>query len=427
MVLTPKPSRRTSVFDQPPARNRTTVAESMPEKDLEDLIVRMWNRLDRDMSGTITKEELNCEEFHNMVLAAVAPVTKSGGGGGALYSRSQLNMAEAIAFCLRKADQNDDGNLSFAEFRSLVKTLQDVHVQPSSAHLAFSLFDLDYSLTIDKMEFKEVMRFFMGHNPTEVEYREEWARLSSRSRGDKVTRDDYIRWLQTTPNPVFHQHAPPVQSEGEKGESKSLADLSRSHSSGLREKARWNKRFNACMNPLHVNDFRPQALREYFSTSQSVPELRSFYDTYPDAFKKHRARMDAPSSPEATCALWPKSVSTEGGTPLLLPKRHEPRGLMRHHRTGEVALWDDNWSPPIRLKSRFKPGDKPYAPKALFGELTDVFALSREGIGVKPEPKAARRRTTRVPGGAPLGGTGPRADAMNITPARPTTLEAEPW
>lgn len=304
------------------------MAESMPEKDLEDLIVRMWNRLDRDMSGTITKEELNCEEFHNMVLAAVAPVTKSGGGGGALYSRSQLNMAEAIAFCLRKADQNDDGNLSFAEFRSLVKTLQDVHVQPSSAHLAFSLFDLDYSLTIDKMEFKEVMRFFMGHNPTEVEYREEWARLSSRSRGDKVTRDDYIRWLQTTPNPVFHQHAPPVQSEGEKGESKSLADLSRSHSSGLREKARWNKRFNACMNPLHVNDFRPQALREYFSTSQSVPELRSFYDTYPDAFKKHRARMDAPSSPEATCALWPKSVSTEGGTPLLLPKRHTGlRGL----------------------------------------------------------------------------------------------------
>jgi len=382
--------------------------------------------MDRDLSGHITRDELNCEEFHNVVLAAVAPVTKSG-PGGVLYSRSSLNMSEAIAFCLRKADQNSDGYLSFSEFRSLIKTLQDVHTQASTAHLAFSLFDLDYSLSIDREEFREVMRFFLGHNPTEVEFQEEWLQARRGQQKDKVTRDEYIRWLQTTPNPVFHQHAPPLQPEGDQSETKPQAALARSQSNYLREKPRWNKRFNACMNPGHINDFRPQGLREYFSPSQSLPELKRFYETYPGTFRAHHTRLEAPPSPEVTCALWPKSISTEGGTPLNLPKRHEPQGSMRDHRTSKVQLWDENWSPPIRLKARFRPGDKPYAPRALFGEVTDAFALSREGIGVKPEPKAARRRSCRVPGGAPLGGLGPRPDAKLITAARPTTLEAEPW
>mmetsp|Transcript_65858 Transcript_65858/g.182511 ORF Transcript_65858/g.182511 Transcript_65858/m.182511 type:complete len:435 (+) Transcript_65858:88-1392(+) len=415
-----------TVGPRQPSRGSSAPRSAREQEGSEEWILKMWKRLDRDLSGTITREELDCEEFHNIVLAAVAPATQSG-TGGALYSRAQLNMTEAIRYCVRKADQNDDRVLGFAEFRSLIKTLRDPYVQTHGAYLAFALFDLDCSLSIDKMEFREVMRFFMGHNPTEVQFQEEWGRLAPEGQHDRVTRDEYIRWLRTTPSPVFHQHAPPEPRDVERTEVLPQATSAHSQSSGLRDRPRWNKRFNPTVNPLHMNDFRPQGLRAYFSTSQSLPELQRYYDTYPEAFRAHRARLMAPPEPEPACAIWPKSLSTEGGTPLMLPTRHEPRGLMRDHRTGRVELWDDNWSPPRRVKSRYKPGDKPYAPRALFGELTDVFALSREGLGVKPEPLAARRRSTKVPGGAPLGGTGPDADRRLVRPARPTTLEAEPW
>merc|ERR1712061_11286 len=126
--------------------------------------------------------------------------------------------------------------------------------------------------------------------------------------------------------------------------------------------------------------------REYFSRAQSVPELRRFYNTFSGTFSENLTTLDAPEpDPSGTgSVLWPKCLSTEGGTPLMLPERHGPRGTMSCHRTGRTELWDDNWSPPLRQRRRYKAGDRPFAQCALFGEMTDVFALSREGWREKP-------------------------------------------
>merc|ERR1712008_517719 len=130
------------------------------------------------MGGTITKAELDCEEFHTAVRLAIAPLTSSSGAGGAVYTRSEMNIKEAIQFCMNKADINRDNDLSYKEFRSLILTLRDPDLAQYSANLAFALFDLDTSLSIDQREFRELYRFFLRRNPTEVEFKTEWGRIA---------------------------------------------------------------------------------------------------------------------------------------------------------------------------------------------------------------------------------------------------------
>ena len=71
----------------------------------DDWAQRVWRRMDRDRDGFLTRQELACEEFYNIVRAAVAP--RSGiSTGGAAYSRTQVNVDAALELCLRKADVN---------------------------------------------------------------------------------------------------------------------------------------------------------------------------------------------------------------------------------------------------------------------------------------------------------------------------------
>lgn len=419
------------------------------DEELEDWTLRMWRRMDRDHSGSITVKEMDCEEFHTAIKLAIAPQSEDGGStGGAVYGRSELNIKEAIQFCLSKADINRDGDLSFREFRSLVKTMRDPALAQYSANLAFALFDLDTSLSIDKREFRELYRFFLKRNPTEVEFQEEWSRLA-RSGQDRVTRNEYIFWLQTSPNPAFRQHAPPrvdrssivaemgvrVGQTPKAGQEKGGAPLLPSPKASKaadrvvhRHKPKWNKRFNAGVNPGHINDVRPMGQREYFSRAQSVPELRRFYTTYPGTFRENTETLDRGDTEVQGdgSLLYPKCLSTEGGTPLMLPERHGPLGSMKCHRTGRTEFWDDSWMPPLRQRSRFNVSDRPFAPCALFGEVTDVFANSREGWGEKPAI-ANRRKPVRTLGGAVLGRASPAQDSMRVAPGRATVLEPEPW
>lgn len=187
----------------PPASNA--------DQGLHDWALRMWRRIDRDNNGSISKQELDCQEFHTIMRAILIPDDGVGMGGPA-YARAEMDMDQAIHFALRKADLNQDGKLSFEEFKSLILILRQPQLAIHTANLIFALFDIDRDQWIDEYEFRQIYRFFLGHNPTEAEFQEEWARLDSEDRG-RVNRSDYTRWMQTSRNPVFRQHAPQPMSE----------------------------------------------------------------------------------------------------------------------------------------------------------------------------------------------------------------------
>lgn len=66
-------------------------------------------------------------------------------------------------------------------------------------------------------------------------------------------------------------------------------------------------------------------------------------------FENRQAHYNPPAS-APPCKLFPKSLSTEGGSPMTLPQRHSPGGSMRDLLSGEIVAWHDYWSPPARYR-----------------------------------------------------------------------------
>lgn len=188
----------------PPAHDLADVDE--PAIDINEWIYMTWSRMDRDNSGCISREEMDCEEFHNILRAALVPDGGPGFGGPG-YARAQVDMNQAISFCLRKADLNKDRTLSFDEFKAFVLCLRNPQLALHTANLIFALFDTNRDQSVDESEFREIYRFYMGRTPAENEFQAEWARLDVRQEG-KVGREDYLKWLQASENPVFRLHGP---------------------------------------------------------------------------------------------------------------------------------------------------------------------------------------------------------------------------
>lgn len=385
------------------ARARFAVPSSESPEQRREFAWRLWTRIDRDGSGEITRDELDCEEFHSVIRSIVAP--ESGGNmGGALYMRARTNMAQALQFCLRKADINADRSLTFREFESFLTVLRGPQSDDTTAELVFSLFDLDGDFHIDMNEFHELLRFFLAHEPTETQFREEWARLASEGE-EKVTRQRYIRWLQTSTNPSFRAFAPPNVRRSASGGVAKPRSRSAAGVYSMKERPKWNKHFTPGLNPGHINDALPEGKRRYFSRPQSVPELARWCGNYIGCEKK-QMQLSLPPPPKGTSALFPKILSSEGGTPLMMPERHNPGGIMRSHRTGEQAVWEEHWQVPARFKQRPRAGDRPIRSRAFFSEP------AREK---QPPPGHGRRRVE------------PWADGEEYKPARETTLTAESW
>ena len=112
--------------------------------------------------------------------------------------------------------------------------------------------------------------------------------------GEFADQRSYIRWLQSSENPVIRQQAPECQAHS--AEPKATIPTSPTSSGSLgglgieltQTRPRWNQRFNCGVNPGHVNDSRPAGLREYFSRQQSMPELKRFWEAhYGSTFKRH--------------------------------------------------------------------------------------------------------------------------------------------
>jgi hypothetical protein len=345
---------------------------------------------------------------------------------------------------------NDDKKLSFDEFKSLLLCLKEPQLARYTANLIFSLFDLDANRLLDKQEFHELQRFLLGRNPSHNEFEEEWHRLvapaqqSSATPVELIDQRSYIAWMQNSSIPAIMQQAPkgiaprmvapkaegtPPQSPtakdragtapGRAESSASPVDLSatrglRSTTSSMRSRPKWNQRFNCSINPGHINDTRPAGIREYFGRAQSMPELKRFWKAHDGkTFNKHVSALETEPPEPPRCPIFPKCLSTEGGTPNNLPERHSPGGTMTDFNFGHRTIWEDNWSTPMRYKTRFNAVDRPLASKATFGVINDCrnsdvspAALRRKEFQLD----AKIRRRKKLPG-----------------LQKHCALEAEPW
>lgn len=302
--------------------------------------------------------------------------------------------------------------------------LRQHHLAQYTANLIFALFDVNKDHRISRQEFHEVYRFFLGHNPTEADFQDEWEKLTSTGLSDsEVTREQYCRWLQTSTNPIFHQHAPPQkdqehasplkhqrelvahhsEQEQEASEQSTIQHLSPASSrtafrsvgsstgplprsvfsdrtikrtwstGGLKdgERPKWNQRFNAefnlSMGPvLHPNDDRSQNERYYFSRPSNEREIQQFYSRY-RGFSAHKRRLRIPIKPLKRGVL-----SNEGGMPQMMPERHAPGGSMRDWDTMEATQWEDLWQTPLRYSHRLNAAHRPWAPRSTFSEPARV-------------------------------------------------------
>mmetsp|Transcript_66602 Transcript_66602/g.124292 ORF Transcript_66602/g.124292 Transcript_66602/m.124292 type:complete len:432 (-) Transcript_66602:48-1343(-) len=377
------------------AKARLEAGEAVPEvgasrewEEHTEWAQRLWRRMDRDGSGRIDHKELECEEFRSVMhrmLAPQAPRTTSYTG------RAQINFKQAMLYCLRKADLNKDGVLSFEEFRAMLWTLRWPAGSEDASTLLFALFDVDGDQLINREEFRQMYRFYMGSDPTEEEFVHTWFEVSEGK--PDVTRAEYVRWLRRTKNVVFKQ-APTVrprdqpQSQGKRGkaaaqstEKSSLAyeALGETKELGLgssasapdiglersrkkkasAEKAklpgshplarRRNSLYSVETRPRWNRSFGPQgkneeiavkSMRRYFSQPESLMALQKYYQKRP-GFKQlegnpiHAAQVKMPNAGEGI---------------TLRESHHKRGGRMRDPLTGKVVPWNDAWQSPPEVK-----------------------------------------------------------------------------
>mmetsp|Transcript_28761 Transcript_28761/g.72235 ORF Transcript_28761/g.72235 Transcript_28761/m.72235 type:complete len:424 (+) Transcript_28761:71-1342(+) len=373
---------------------------------------RVWLRMDRDNSGFLTRQELDCEEFRSILRKALAPNTGSC-MGGAKYARAQMNMDQAVYFFMRKADVNSDNSISFREFKSLMQVLRQGHGAVDTADMIFALFDLDTDGRIDQDEFREIYRFFLGHEPPLQEFMEEWGRLDCEGAG-MVSRDQYITWLQTSANPIFRWHSPGIETPKNASGSNAVGATTggSSHSGSMaepeRERGKWRPwddyrhfcwseptkgkpnhtkmkfrdtgrvtngsfgrrrtasaaafnheivrpEWNQNLATSHPNwpdkDGKPRQIvgrRKFFSRPQSLPELKRHLDSRP-GFNDLSQEMFRKEKSRQTALL---SHEHSGGAAQILSvaSRGKPDGYMRHPVTRERKAWDDKWYTPFQLK-----------------------------------------------------------------------------
>jgi len=314
--------------------------------------LNLWRRMDRDHSGSITREELNCEEFQDMLHSVIAPDNTSP-GAHATYGRSEMHIQQALDFCLRKASLNSDGTLSFAEWEAFTKMLRNQGDEHNRVHLIFAMFDLDGNNRIDKEEFVGIFAFFVGHQPCMFEVETAFEQMDKYDKKE-VTRNQFIRWLKTDAPLNFKHHAagvhvdPEEEEEAKKKAAKVKPRVKKIHrpAPGLLPRSDsvptwtnswhslWNDRFVG-KDPF-IHNKCPVRMRHFFSAPSTLPELDRFYNTY-SGFEKHKRRLHRPPSPINRPIL-----STQSRTKEVNPERAAPGGTAKSSK-GDRILWDNEW------------------------------------------------------------------------------------
>eukprot|EP00929_Paragymnodinium_shiwhaense_P001538 TRINITY_DN101772_c0_g1_i1.p1 TRINITY_DN101772_c0_g1~~TRINITY_DN101772_c0_g1_i1.p1 ORF type:complete len:433 (-),score=112.95 TRINITY_DN101772_c0_g1_i1:370-1668(-) len=319
---------------------------------------KLWTRLDRDGSGYLTREELNCDEMQAVFRSVIAPTSDPHEVVSGL-ARSGINIKQALDFILRKADMNFDGKLSFKEFCSFLRVLKGKKDARQTAKMIFALFDLDGSNTIDKEEFKGVYRYYYGNDPTLQQLLGIFLELDPDDTG-VITLEQYIRWLKHTDMAMKQFVDIGEEIEGERLETKANPKLDNVLTKGLvkpssaflpylrkvrqpQYRAGWNERPNAVDFVNMTNPGMTKGNKIYFSRPQSLPELSRFYDRHPDRMKDNARRFHTPQEV--------KKQNPAVVVEPILPGRYVPDGTMINCQ-GRNVMWMDDWQTPSSFEKK---------------------------------------------------------------------------
>lgn len=337
----------------PKGMSRLVPSAAVSPREHDAWAAKVWSRMDRDRNGFISRSELDCEVFRSIIKSILSP-NQGANTGGVPYERVESNVIQAVNYCFRKADLNSDRMLTFTEFRNFTLYLRHQDQGHNTGTLIFALFDLDSDGKLSESEFREVYRFYMGKNPTEEQFQEEWGRLDAEA-NQFVTLPEYVKWLQTSTNPTFRQHAPmtvPAEVDLAFSPDPSRASSRSGLPSLLRRKKEairppWNPRFNI---GLDFNLHCCKGRRKFFSRPQSLPELTRHYQTH-RGFDSNFSKLLSEMAPRKSPILSNDSTGFE-----FQRERSLPGGTMRNPDTGRLTPWEDHWQPPLCLKSQYNPG-----------------------------------------------------------------------
>lgn len=346
-------------------RKALTTVESLTIEEHAVWARKIWDRIDRDGSGELELQELNCDEFNTVFRSLIAPLTVGRGVAG--YERSEMNLPQALAYCMKKADKNNDGVVSFPEFDSFLRFLRNERSPEHITNVSFALFAMNGNNCIDATEFKEIYRYFLGHQPLGPDFKGAWLSLDVEGK-DQITKAEYARWLRKRAGPVFTQKPPRVigsSNSSEAGGARHKASPKKIHrpAPGILPprfektttlddfQAIWNDRWGQ-KDPSEQNlAFKGnQRMKSMFMRPQSLPELHRFYCQHTN-FDKNRKKLISPEPFKQKLVL-----SADNQLSLTLPgaERHKPGGTMRN-TSGDVVLWQEN-TPRALIRPKWEPG-----------------------------------------------------------------------
>lgn len=314
-------------------------SEAMTLQEHRKWASSLWSRMDRNKDKVMTLEELNCSEFMEAIRAILTPSLAKKTIGS--YGRAELNLSQALKYCLKLADTDKNGTLDFQEFEHFLRKLRHPKPPMELATLYMSMFDADPDAFLEEFEFRDMWRYFTGRAPTADEFQMHWSQMDLLRVG-RVSKKDLAKWLKKGAPQAFRSLAPPVQ--GDRPETppasvtKKPGEIFRP-APGLWHKSpvKWESAHDWNSVPKdfsHINlAWRgSQSMKTYFSRPESLPELRRFY-AIRRGFQAQKRKMKAP---QPKC---PSPVLSEESRQF----KSQP-GWERHQRLapnvqGEMAEW----------------------------------------------------------------------------------------
>ena len=295
---------------------------------------RLWHRMDRGPQWNgHSRGNLCVMRFQEILKAVIAPKrTKT----NAAYSRAEINVTQAVDFLYaEKLHRTEVASSRLMNLAPFLRVLRKTGASSRKADLIFALFDLDQSGFLDKEEFLEVYRYFLGHRPTAEKFEEEWANVDVAATG-RVSQKQYDRWLRASNNSVFKPYATTDDAveagpKFSKKDANGLLQSTRQKEKCLAASLEWPLELPRQLHPKQGSNAKTETyVSPGYNQNQS---FRRFYMRHP-RWDSHYVRLDAAQQPRPQSLLTPDFASAPTWPAC---------AKWKDAQSGHWSTWDLEW------------------------------------------------------------------------------------